>query len=134
MRWIGLMLVLSLCVTGCSVGMAMSGSEQPDLGAIHVGSSRGSVEMQLGSPDKSTTLDNGHRIDTYKYEVGNEPSAGRAAFHGAMDIATLGFWEIIGTPVEGFQGDKRKIVLKYDEQDKVAAINPGKQKSNVNLN
>lgn len=115
--------VFLLCLTGCSVGMAMSGSDEPDLGAIQVGSTRGEVEMHLGSPDKSTTLDDGYRLDTYIYEVGNEPSAGRAAFHGCMDVLTLGGWELIGTPVEGFQGEKRKVTLKYNEENKVVAIN-----------
>ena len=48
------------------------------------------------------------RVDLYEYEIGNKPSAGRAIGHGVMDILTLGLWEIIGTPIEGFQGEKKR--------------------------
>jgi len=50
-------------LSACSVGMAMSGSRNPDLGAIKVGASRGEVELQLGSPIRSASLDNGARSD-----------------------------------------------------------------------
>ena len=52
-------LALLIALTGCSVGMAMSGKPDPNLGAFGVGSSRGQVEMQLGSPTTSTTLPDG---------------------------------------------------------------------------
>jgi hypothetical protein len=67
-------------------------------------------------PDGNTTC-------AYEYEIGNEPSAGRAAFHGAMDVMTLGLWEVVGTPIEGFQGEKRRVTIIYDKDNKVAAIN-----------
>ena len=81
---------------GCSVGMALSGKEEPNLGAIQVGSTRGEIELHLGSPVKTTTLPDGKRVDIYEYEIGDEPSPGRAAFHGAMDVLTIGLWEIVG--------------------------------------
>jgi hypothetical protein len=37
-------------LSGCSVGMALSGSPNPDLGAVKTGASRGEIEMHLGSP------------------------------------------------------------------------------------
>jgi hypothetical protein len=47
---IAALLTASVCVPiqACSVGMALSGSENPDLGAIKVGASRGEVELHLG--------------------------------------------------------------------------------------
>jgi len=59
----------------------------------------------------------------YDYEIGNEPSGGRAAFHGAMDVLTLGAWEIVGTPVEGFTGDKKTVMVSYDTNQKVVSVN-----------
>jgi hypothetical protein len=106
-------------LSGCSVGMALSGSENPNLGAVRVGASRGEIEMHLGSPVSSTMLDHGRRADVYQYEVGNEPSAGRAAGHAVMDVLTLGIWEIVGTPIEGVQGEKYRATIVYDEDDKV---------------
>jgi hypothetical protein len=77
-------------LSACSVGMALSGNEEPDLGAVKVGTSRGEVEMHLGNPEHSLTLEDGRRVDVYEYEIGNEPSTGRALGHGAMDVLTLG--------------------------------------------
>jgi hypothetical protein len=54
-------------LSACSVGMAMSGSRNPDLGAIKVGASRGEVELQLGSPIRSASLDKGARSDVYGF-------------------------------------------------------------------
>jgi hypothetical protein len=102
--------------------MALSGKGEPNLGAIKVGASRGEVEMHMGSPEMSTTLEDGARVDVYGYEVGNEPSAGRAIGHGIMDVLTLGLWEIVGTPVEGVQGQKRKLTITYDTSDQVQSI------------
>jgi hypothetical protein len=111
-----------LCLCGCSVGMALSGKKDPDLGAIKVGSTRGEVEMHLGPPKSSSTLEDGTRLDVYEFEIGNEPSAGRAVGHGVMDVLTLGLWEVVGTPIEAVQGDKRQLSITYDSDDRVKSI------------
>jgi hypothetical protein len=115
-------MVLLGSLSACSVGMALSGNENPDLGAIKVGASRGEVEMHLGNPKNSTTLEDGRRVDTYEYEIGNEPSAARAIGHGAMDVVTLGLWEVIGTPIEGVQGERYDAAITYDRDDKVVDL------------
>jgi hypothetical protein len=115
-------LILVGLLSVCSVGMALSGSENPDLGAIRLGSSRGEVEMHLGSPKRSLALEDGRRADIYEYEIGNEPSAGRAIGHGAMDVLTLGLWEVVGTPIEGVQGERYDATITYDRADKVVEI------------
>jgi hypothetical protein len=97
--------ILSLAVlvplTACSVGMAMSGKDSPNLGAVRSGITRGEVEMHLGHPAQTTTQPDGSVISTYNYQVGNDPSAGRAIGHATMDLLTLGLWEVVGTPIEG---------------------------------
>lgn len=42
-------------------------------------------------------------------------SAARAVMHGALDVATLGVWEVAGTPVEGVlnKPDKYGIKVHY---------------------
>ena len=117
------MVIISLlCLCGCSVGMALSGKKEPNIGAIKVGSTRGEVEMHLGHPTTSTTLEDGTRVDIYEYELGNEPSAGRAIGHGVMDVLTLGLWEVVGTPIEGVQGEKRQLNITYDSSDHIKSI------------
>lgn len=115
---IGLLFMLG----GCSVGMAISGKEGPDLGAFGIGSTRSEVELQLGSPISSVTTPNGTRTHTYEYELGNEPNTLRAIGHGAMDLLTLGIWEVIATPVEASQGAKYRMTIVYGHDDRVVAI------------
>ncbi len=114
---------LSLGLAGCSVGMALSGKKDPNLGAFRVGSTRGEAELQLGSPISSVTTPDGGRTDIYEYELGNEPSAGRAIGHGIMDVLTLGLWELVGTPIEGFTGSTHRISIVYGRDDRIIAIN-----------
>lgn len=116
------LLVSLLMLSGCSVGMAMSGSQNPNLGVIKRGASRGEVEMQLASPIKTTTLSDGSKSDIYQYEIGNEPSAGRASMHGILDFLTFFLWEIVGTPIEACQGDKYEAVVSYNQDDIVKSI------------
>ena len=121
-------LLLSITISGCSVGMAMSGKKEPNLGMVQVGATRGEIELTIGSPVKTVTLKNGNRMDVYEYEIGNAPSPGRAAGHAVMDLLTLGLWEIIGTPVEAIQGDKKILNITYDINDEVLAINTNLKK------
>jgi hypothetical protein len=118
-----ILIVSVVSLFGCSVMMAMSGEREPELGAFGLGSHRSEVEMQLGAPVASITTPEGLRLDTYEYQIGNEPSAARAIGHGALDIVTLGIWEVVGTPVEGFQGEKCRMTICYDGNDRVVAIN-----------
>jgi len=116
-------LIFWLGNSGCSVGMALSGKENPNLGMVRQGASRGEIELTLGPPVSTVSIDEGKRIDIYEYEIGNEPSAGRAIGHGLMDILTFGLWEVVGTPIEGFQGSKHRLQITYDKKDRVIAIN-----------
>lgn len=85
--------------------------------------------MQLGPPVQTTTLADGSVVNKYNYEVGNDPSAGRAMGHAAMDVLTFGVWEIIGTPVEGFQGEKYQATITYGPDGMVK--NVATQKGNA---
>lgn len=120
-RAVAAVVILCLFMTGCSVGMAMSGKKEPELGVVRAGATRGEVELQLGHPVEARE-ENGHRVDIYEYEIGNEPSAGRAIGHGVMDVLTLGLWEVAGTPIEGMQGEKKRLAITYDAQDIVTHV------------
>jgi hypothetical protein len=61
-----------------------------------------------------------HRV--YSYELGNAPSAGRAIGHGVMDVLTLGLWEVVGTPIEAFQGETRRLSVTYGADDRVLTM------------
>ena len=81
--------------------------------------------MTLGQPLKTMTTEDGGRVDEFKYQVGNDPSGGRAIGHAVMDVLTWGAWEIIGTPIEGFQGKTCYITIYYDKDDKVTKVATG---------
>ena len=118
---LSLMIISCLFMAGWSVGMAMSGKKEPQLGAVRTGATRGEVELQLGHPVEAHE-ENGRRVDIYEYEIGNEPSAGRAIGHGVMDVLTLGLWEVAGTPIEGMQGEKKRLAVTYDDKDIVTHV------------
>lgn len=108
--WVG----LGMALGGCSVYMAAAGDEEPNISNVHRGASKGEVEMALGQPQTYETTESG-AIAIYHYTVGNEPSVGRAIGHGALDVLTLGLWEIAGTTIEAFnQGDVVTVTVTYD--------------------
>ncbi len=109
-------------VTGCSVGMALSGEENPDLAVCRTDATKSDIEAQLGPPVSVRSLPGGGQSCTYDYEIGNEPSAGRAVAHGAMDFLTLGIWELVGTPVEAVQGKKYQMTVNYDAEGRAQQI------------
>jgi hypothetical protein len=124
-----LCLLLSVCLSSCSAVMAARGSPSPNLGAVSTSKKRAEIEVHLGTPIKTTALENGDRIDVYQYEVGNEPSPGRAVGNAALSLMTLGLWEIAGTPIEASAGDTYTATITYDKNDVVKDIKTQKVSS-----
>lgn len=116
---------------GCSVGMAVSGDPAPNLTNVRKDAYRSDVELALGTPVRTSLDSQGRDVAVYQYEVGNEPSAGRAVGHAVMDVLTLGIWEIVGTPIEAVQGDKYEMTVVYGEDDRVVSISSTKISSST---
>ena len=114
---------LALLLSACSVVMATQSREGSNLTAVNQGASRGEVERVLGAPIETTDTSEG-RWYTYRYVKAKRASAGRAIAHGALDVVTLGLWEIAGTPIEIISDDKhgRIRVLYDDESDRVIRV------------
>jgi len=119
---VGLMFITAFLLSGCSMFMAMHGQEDANLSVLTVGQDRGIVDLNLGGPSK-TYISDGIRVDVHEVQKGNAPSVGRALGHGALDLLTFGGWELIGTPVEGFQGKTYTISIEYDKDDKLVSVN-----------
>ena len=79
--------------------------------------------MQLGSAVEQRTTSEGYTICRYSYTIGNKPSAARAIGHGVMDVLTFGLWEVVGTPIEAFAVKHYDMMVTYDEQQRVLAVN-----------
>jgi hypothetical protein len=110
--------------SGCAVFMAVKGKDDPNLGVLGAGQDRAIAIATLGPPHK-THFNDGNRVDVFKLKRGDKPSAGRAVAHGALDLMTLGVWEVLGTPIEAMQGETFYVSVSYDEQGKVVRVLPG---------
>ena len=68
----------------------------------------------------------GSMSETYKILL-EQGSAGRAVVHGLLDIATLGVWELAGTPIEGSMNkDEFAIVTaNYDKNNNLITAKIG---------
>ncbi len=119
-----MLVFMILTLQGCSVGMAMSGKEQKDTSILFPGSPRSVVIAKLGPPETSTKSEEETYIDSYLIVKGNAPSTGRAVAHGALDVVSLGLWELIGTPIEMGAGseDVYRIIIYYDKSEKIKNV------------
>lgn len=118
------LLVSILNTTGCSVFMAAKQPDKKDTKMLVVGVPRATVLSELGAPI-STVQKNNETIDIFSFKQGYGKAAkfGRTMFHGVADIATLGLWEIIGTPVESsFDGNNVAYQITYDQNENVKNV------------
>lgn len=113
--------IVCISLEGCSVYMAANQPSQKDLSVIKEGTERSLVISELGVPKVSEER-NGQKVEIYMFKQGYDGfvKTGRAVFHGAADVFTLGLWEIVGTPGEShFDGTDMTIEVTYDENNKV---------------
>ncbi len=130
-RPFGFSVVVSLCLmvglfsqSGCAVFMAAKQPPKKDLSVLSVGAPRSLLLAELGQPVSTDTKD-GKRVDLFSFTQGYSKGAktGRALFHGAADVMTLGLWEVVGTPTEVvFSGKKMSFEVTYDAKDRVEKI------------
>ena len=113
-----------LTTSGCSVVMAAKQPGAKDLSVLKEGTPRSHVIAELGAPVWSGEK-GGKKVDVFAFTQGYSGAAraGRAFFHGAADVLTLGLWEVIGTPIEGVAtGTEMKVEITYDGNDKVNSV------------
>lgn len=114
-------IAISLCIliAGCSAFMAAKQPEKRDIDLLQPGTTRAQLISEFGAPVVSEFKD-GKRYEIFKFVQGYSTGAkaGRAFFHGAANVVTLGLWELIGTPTEiTFSGDEMAFQVKYDDND-----------------
>jgi hypothetical protein len=79
---------------------------------------------EFGNPISSEMKDS-EKCEIFKFIQGYSTGAkaGRAVFHGAADVLTLGLWEVIGPPTEGvFSGDEKCYEVIYDENNRIKSV------------
>jgi hypothetical protein len=126
--------VLQLCLlaliagslAGCSVYMAANQPDKKDMGILKPGTPRSAVLAELGTPVETVTR-SGAKVDVFTFVQGYSglEKGGRAVLHGAADVLTLGLWEVVGTPIEGYaNGTKVSVEINYDREDRVVKVVP----------
>jgi len=131
MKRLIVLLLLVPFISGCSVGMALHGKREPDMGDLRKGMSIEEAHFILRDYEPAISFtDDGDRIEEYKIELGNKPSGGRALGHLAMDVFTLGLWEIVGTPVEAMTSGDMRLKITYRD-DKIIKISAGKKEEGL---
>lgn len=113
--------ILLLALTGCSVYRASHQPTLKDMSVLTPGTSRDRVIAEFGAPVDSEPYGDGKK-DVYTFVQGYSETAktGRAFFHGAADILTIGLWEVVGTPLEAaFDGKKISVSVIYDKKERV---------------
>ncbi len=123
-NWVWLILLSLLLLNGCSVFMAAKQPEKRDIDLLQLGTTRAQLVSEFGAPVVSEFKD-GKRYEIFKFVQGYSTGAkaGRAFFHGAANVVTLGLWELVGTPTEiTFSGDEMAFQVKYDENDVVEEV------------
>ena len=109
-------------LSGCSIGMALSGNKQPNFDYIVVGAPRNQVEAEFGHPTATSDSTDGKQEATYKYEMGNSPNTGRAWVNFYIDLATIGLAEPILSIIELFQGHDEETRIVYGPDNKILEI------------
>jgi len=126
--------VAGLSVSGCAVNKAMNQPDKKDVSVLDRGTPRYEVIGELGMPVDTQLSDDGKKIDVYSFTQGYSKGAkaARAFGHGVMDVATLGLWEVIGTPTEAIaSGDKVVVRVFYDESELVDHVKALKGKEEL---
>ena len=113
--------VTMLMNSGCSVVMASKQPSKKNTTMLNAGIPRSLVVAEFGAPVISE-IKEGKRYEIYTFVQGYSTASkvGRAFWHGAADVATVGLWEIIGTPTETvFNGKKMSYEIFFDQNDNV---------------
>lgn len=92
---------VALFVSGCAAHRAANQPTRKDTSVLEPGTARDRVIAALGKPVSSEKYEGGkNEIYTFIQGYSKTARTGRAFFHGAADILTIGLWEIVGSPVE----------------------------------
>ena len=129
-------LVVAIWISGCSAYMAANQPASKNFSVLKQGTQRSLVIAELGTPVYSEVGSIG-KTDIYKFTHGYHGAvrAGRAVAHGAASVATLGLWEVLGTPIEGYaNGTELSVEVHYDANDLVAKVVPLKGTEEINRN
>ena len=116
---------------GCSVTAALETEPGVDISSIAPGATREHVEAIVGKPVKEWTALSGVHYCVYRYYGGKQPSHINASGRALLDIATLGFLELVYlADTESAKRDREEgktfplMAVSYDSQNIVIGAFP----------
>jgi hypothetical protein len=105
--------------------MAAEKQTKKDLSVLRIGGNRDDIVRVLGAPYMTQRNEDGSCKDIYKIVEGAGSKGTKTlavAGHTAMDVLTLGLWEIVGTPLElATREQATMFILYYDTDSKLKA-------------
>jgi hypothetical protein len=104
--------------------MAAKQPDKKNVDLFRIGTPRTMLLGEFGAPATSETR-KGRKYEIFKFVQGYSTGvkAGRALFHGAADVMTLGMWEVVGTPAEAiFSGDEMAFEVSYDRNNRIDQV------------
>lgn len=126
MRQVSFLLVLVLLLSQASCAVVKAGkSSGTDIKDFLQSETRGAVLSHDGVEILQTRRDENGVIISEDYFVQKKKgSTLRAIMHGVLDLATLGAWEIIGTPVEMSKEGREGVPVRvfYTEEGKTTKM------------
>ncbi len=116
--------ILMVLLSGCSVGMAVAGDEQPDLSVALVGTTKAEIDTEFGAPVEIKVREDDGADCLYIFVLGDEPSYSRAVLHAGLDVFSLGLWELAGTPIEKAVEETQEywMTVVYDADATVKSV------------
>ncbi len=115
-------LPLCLLLTSCSVYMAVNKPGKKDFNVLNVGTPRDVVLGEFGPPISSTKNDEGELVEYWSFRQGDTrgEKARKATSHAALDVVTLGLWELYGPRLD--EKDLLTYIITFDKDEKVKAV------------
>ncbi len=116
----------SIALSGCSVAMASKKKGVSIEEATRCGTRTCFLTLRDMQTVSTQTQPDGTTVETYRILL-EQGSTGRAVMHGLLDVATLGIWEVAGTPIEGSANkDKFTIITAaYDNTGQLTSATLG---------
>lgn len=114
--------VILSSLTSCSVVMAAK-KEGTSIEKVQACRSRGQFLACGATVISSERMQDGGLVETYRFQR-ETGSTARAFMHGALDLSTLGAWEVIGTPIESYMDEKSYFAVRvyYDQNENTQKV------------
>lgn len=119
LKQVGLAVMICFVLVGCSAYKASTQPDKRNIGLLQEGTHRSLLIAEFGSP-LHTEVRDGKKQDIFRFVqgYGKATKGARAVGHGVATVATLGLWEVFGTPIEGtFDGTQQGYLVVYDDND-----------------